>query len=67
MKNTRELQLDISDVAVELAPGFQQAKVNCTIKTQFRGPVSGLQETTRKATFDMEKRGDSWIIVSARF
>ena len=67
MKGTRELQLDISDVAVELIPNLQQAKVTCTIRTQFRGQVSGLQDTTRKAAFDMEKRGDGWLIVSARF
>ena len=67
MKGTRELQLDISDVAVELTPNLQQAKVTCTIRTQFRGQVSRLQDTTRKATFEMEKRGDTWLIVSARF
>jgi serine/threonine-protein kinase len=67
MKTTRELQLDISDVAVEFAPGLQQAKVTCTIRIQFRGQVSGRQENTSKAAFDMEKRGDVWLIVSARF
>ena len=67
MKGTRELQLDISDVAVTLSPDLQQAKVTCTIRTQFRGSVSGRQENTGKATFDLERRGDSWLIVSARF
>jgi TonB family protein len=67
MRNTRELQLDISDVAVTLAPNLQQATITCTIRTQFRPNIGGRQENTRKATFELENRGDSWIIISQRF
>jgi serine/threonine-protein kinase len=67
MKNTRELVLDISDIVVTPDPGLQRATVTCTIRMQFR-PHRGFGENrTDKATFELEKRGDSWIITSQRF
>jgi TonB family protein len=67
IKNQRELILDITDIAVTLAPNLQQATVTCTIRQQFRPNIGGRQENTGKAVFEMEKRGDLWQIVSQRF
>jgi hypothetical protein len=67
MRDTRELALEMTIDDVQLSSDRRTATARCSYKLMYRPTVGDRQQQAGKAIFELEKRGDRWWIVSARF
>jgi serine/threonine-protein kinase len=67
IQDAESYSMDISDPQITVDPDNRSATVICTITRRFR-PRVGTAQTPRAArnTLRLEKRGDTWAIVSVR-
>ena len=61
---TYQLTVDVQDIAVD--PSGRSAVVRCVISRRFTPKVGRAESRSGPATIQLERRGESWVIVNIR-